>query len=158
MYILFFFHILLACFIIYYFVLVPCRCPSLWEVRTIWKRPWTCWTEAPTWRASGSCCSLRSTNMWDTLGSHFNTPLHQHRYFTTKPNCVKNCSSNSHHCDIVEPQIEACLILQIQATSPSHHAPCKQVRIKSSQSTGDVSTVYQSSEPRGRHLSTGTTF
>ncbi|XP_024127293.1 mitogen-activated protein kinase kinase kinase 3 isoform X2 [Oryzias melastigma] len=31
----------------------------------------------------------------------------------------------------------------------------KHVRIKSSQSTGDVSTVYQSSEPRGRHLSTG---
>ncbi|KAM6905041.1 mitogen-activated protein kinase kinase kinase 3 isoform 2-T2 [Xenentodon cancila] len=29
------------------------------------------------------------------------------------------------------------------------------VRIKSSQSTGDVSTVYQSPEPRGRHLSTG---
>ncbi|XP_044037711.1 mitogen-activated protein kinase kinase kinase 3 isoform X2 [Siniperca chuatsi] len=41
------------------------------------------------------------------------------------------------------------------ASSPSHHVPCKQVRIKSSQSTGDVSTVYQSSEPRGRHLSTG---
>uniref|UniRef100_A0A3Q0RGJ4 Mitogen-activated protein kinase kinase kinase 3 n=1 Tax=Amphilophus citrinellus TaxID=61819 RepID=A0A3Q0RGJ4_AMPCI len=41
------------------------------------------------------------------------------------------------------------------ASSPSHHLPCKQVRIKSSQSTGDVSTVFQSSEPRGRHLSTG---
>lgn len=41
------------------------------------------------------------------------------------------------------------------ASSPSHHVPCKQVRIKSSQSTGDVSTVYQSSEPRGHHLSTG---
>uniref|UniRef100_A0A8C2ZTF1 Mitogen-activated protein kinase kinase kinase 3 n=1 Tax=Cyclopterus lumpus TaxID=8103 RepID=A0A8C2ZTF1_CYCLU len=41
------------------------------------------------------------------------------------------------------------------ASSPSHHVPCKQVRIKSSQSAGDVSTVYQSSEPRGRHLSTG---
>ncbi|XP_068605832.1 mitogen-activated protein kinase kinase kinase 3 [Brachionichthys hirsutus] len=41
------------------------------------------------------------------------------------------------------------------ASSPSHHMPCKQVRIKSSQSTGDVSTMYQSSEPRGRHLSTG---
>ncbi|KAI3359579.1 hypothetical protein L3Q82_013978 [Scortum barcoo] len=41
------------------------------------------------------------------------------------------------------------------ASSPSHHVLCKQVRIKSSQSTGDVSTVYQSSEPRGRHLSTG---
>uniref|UniRef100_A0A3P8R587 Mitogen-activated protein kinase kinase kinase 3 n=1 Tax=Astatotilapia calliptera TaxID=8154 RepID=A0A3P8R587_ASTCA len=41
------------------------------------------------------------------------------------------------------------------ASSPSHHVPCKQVRIKSSHSTGDVSTVYQSSEPRGRHLSTG---
>uniref|UniRef100_A0A8C4H2X5 Mitogen-activated protein kinase kinase kinase 3 n=1 Tax=Dicentrarchus labrax TaxID=13489 RepID=A0A8C4H2X5_DICLA len=41
------------------------------------------------------------------------------------------------------------------ASSPSHHVPCKQVRIKSAQSTGDVSTVYQSSEPRGRHLSTG---
>uniref|UniRef100_A0A8D0A107 Mitogen-activated protein kinase kinase kinase 3 n=1 Tax=Sander lucioperca TaxID=283035 RepID=A0A8D0A107_SANLU len=44
---------------------------------------------------------------------------------------------------------------QLQASSPSHHVPCKQVRIKSSHSTGDVSTVYQSSEPRGRHLSTG---
>ncbi|KAI1896392.1 hypothetical protein AGOR_G00094310 [Albula goreensis] len=39
------------------------------------------------------------------------------------------------------------------APSPSH-AICKQVRIKASQSTGDVNTVYQSSEPRGRHLST----
>ncbi|KAF3846093.1 hypothetical protein F7725_003171 [Dissostichus mawsoni] len=41
------------------------------------------------------------------------------------------------------------------APSPSHHVPCKQVRVKPSQSTGDVSTAYQSSEPRGRHLSTG---
>lgn len=40
------------------------------------------------------------------------------------------------------------------ASSPSHHTVCKQVRIKTSQSTGDVSTVYQSSEPRGRHHST----
>nr|XP_019949768.1 PREDICTED: mitogen-activated protein kinase kinase kinase 3 [Paralichthys olivaceus] len=40
-------------------------------------------------------------------------------------------------------------------SSPSHHVACKQVRIKSSQSTGDVSAVYQSAEPRGRHLSTG---
>ncbi|RXN31777.1 mitogen-activated kinase kinase kinase 3 [Labeo rohita] len=31
---------------------------------------------------------------------------------------------------------------------------CKQVRIKTSQSTGDVSTAYQSSETRGRHHST----
>lgn len=45
---------------------------------------------------------------------------------------------------------------QLQAYSSSHHVSCKQVRIKSSQSTGDVSTAYQSSEPRGRHLSTGT--
>uniref|UniRef100_A0A8C7DJ46 Mitogen-activated protein kinase kinase kinase 3 n=2 Tax=Oncorhynchus kisutch TaxID=8019 RepID=A0A8C7DJ46_ONCKI len=36
----------------------------------------------------------------------------------------------------------------------SHHTVSKQVRIKASQSTGDVSTVYQPSEPRGRHLST----
>uniref|UniRef100_A0AAZ3NWT6 Mitogen-activated protein kinase kinase kinase 3 n=1 Tax=Oncorhynchus tshawytscha TaxID=74940 RepID=A0AAZ3NWT6_ONCTS len=36
----------------------------------------------------------------------------------------------------------------------SHHTVSKQVRIKASQSTGDVSTVYQTSEPRGRHLST----
>lgn len=43
-----------------------------------------------------------------------------------------------------------------QASSPSHHVPCKQVRIKPSQSTGDVSIPYQSSEPRARHLSTGT--
>uniref|UniRef100_A0A672YJT0 Protein kinase domain-containing protein n=1 Tax=Sphaeramia orbicularis TaxID=375764 RepID=A0A672YJT0_9TELE len=49
-----------------------------------------------------------------------------------------------------------CLLFPLpQASSPSHHAPCKQVRIRSSQSTGDVSTAYQSSEPRGRHLSTG---
>uniref|UniRef100_A0A7N6AYI1 Mitogen-activated protein kinase kinase kinase 3 n=1 Tax=Anabas testudineus TaxID=64144 RepID=A0A7N6AYI1_ANATE len=41
------------------------------------------------------------------------------------------------------------------ASSPSLHVPGKQVRIKPSQSTGDVSTVYQSAEPRGRHLSTG---
>ncbi|KAL2101237.1 hypothetical protein ACEWY4_002998 [Coilia grayii] len=41
------------------------------------------------------------------------------------------------------------------APSPPHHAVCKQVRIKASQSTGDVSsTAYQSSEPRGRHPST----
>ncbi|KAL6476627.1 hypothetical protein MHYP_G00151260 [Metynnis hypsauchen] len=39
-------------------------------------------------------------------------------------------------------------------SSPSHHSGCKQVRIKASQSTGDVSTGYQSSEPRGRHPST----
>uniref|UniRef100_A0A3B5MID6 Mitogen-activated protein kinase kinase kinase 3 n=1 Tax=Xiphophorus couchianus TaxID=32473 RepID=A0A3B5MID6_9TELE len=41
------------------------------------------------------------------------------------------------------------------ASSNSHHVPCKQVRIKASHSTGDVSTAYQPSEPRGRHLSTG---
>uniref|UniRef100_A0A3B3U3Q6 Mitogen-activated protein kinase kinase kinase 3 n=1 Tax=Poecilia latipinna TaxID=48699 RepID=A0A3B3U3Q6_9TELE len=41
------------------------------------------------------------------------------------------------------------------ASSNSHHGPCKQVRIKASHSTGDVSTAYQPSEPRGRHLSTG---
>uniref|UniRef100_A0A7N6AF66 Mitogen-activated protein kinase kinase kinase 3 n=1 Tax=Anabas testudineus TaxID=64144 RepID=A0A7N6AF66_ANATE len=35
------------------------------------------------------------------------------------------------------------------ASSPSLHVPGKQVRIKPSQSTGDVSTVYQSAEPRG---------
>lgn len=44
---------------------------------------------------------------------------------------------------------------QLQASSNSHHVPCKQVRIKASHSTGDVSTAYQPSEPRGRHLSTG---
>ncbi|KAI7803881.1 mitogen-activated protein kinase kinase kinase 3 [Triplophysa rosa] len=43
---------------------------------------------------------------------------------------------------------------QSNASSPSHHTACKQVRIKTSQSTGDVSTEYQSSEPRGRHHST----
>ncbi|KAM6957568.1 mitogen-activated protein kinase kinase kinase 3 isoform 2-T2 [Aplochiton taeniatus] len=42
------------------------------------------------------------------------------------------------------------------ASPPPHHTVCKQVRIKASQSTGDVSTVYQASEPRGRHLSTST--
>ncbi|XP_008414530.1 mitogen-activated protein kinase kinase kinase 3 [Poecilia reticulata] len=41
------------------------------------------------------------------------------------------------------------------ASSNSHHGQCKQVRIKASHSTGDVSTAYQPSEPRGRHLSTG---
>ncbi|MCJ8739044.1 hypothetical protein PDJAM_G00042740 [Pangasius djambal] len=39
-------------------------------------------------------------------------------------------------------------------SSPTHHSGCKQVRIKASQSMGDVSTAYQSSEPRGRHPST----
>uniref|UniRef100_A0A8C1UJV6 Mitogen-activated protein kinase kinase kinase 3 n=1 Tax=Cyprinus carpio TaxID=7962 RepID=A0A8C1UJV6_CYPCA len=43
---------------------------------------------------------------------------------------------------------------QSNASSPSHHTMCKQVRIKTSQSTGDVSTAYQSSESRGRHHST----
>ncbi|XP_016395616.1 mitogen-activated protein kinase kinase kinase 3 [Sinocyclocheilus rhinocerous] len=43
---------------------------------------------------------------------------------------------------------------QSNASSPSHHTLCKQVRIKTSQSTGDVSTAYQSSETRGRHHST----
>ncbi|XP_061557090.1 mitogen-activated protein kinase kinase kinase 3 isoform X1 [Phycodurus eques] len=41
------------------------------------------------------------------------------------------------------------------APSPSQHMPCKQVRIKASQSTGDVSAVYPALEPRGRHMSTG---
>ncbi|XP_038140823.1 mitogen-activated protein kinase kinase kinase 3 [Cyprinodon tularosa] len=41
------------------------------------------------------------------------------------------------------------------ASSNSHQLSCKQVRIKASHSTGDVSTAYQPSEPRGRHLSTG---
>ncbi|GAA6084869.1 mitogen-activated protein kinase kinase kinase 3 [Tachysurus ichikawai] len=38
-------------------------------------------------------------------------------------------------------------------SSPTHHSGCKQVRIKASQSMGDVSAAYQSSEPRGRHSS-----
>ncbi|MBN3296466.1 M3K3 kinase, partial [Amia calva] len=42
---------------------------------------------------------------------------------------------------------------QNHASSPSHTCVGKQVRIKASQSVGDVNTVYQSSEPRGRHLS-----
>ncbi|MGH0156020.1 UNVERIFIED_CONTAM: hypothetical protein FKN15_029830 [Acipenser sinensis] len=40
-----------------------------------------------------------------------------------------------------------------QATSPSHTIAPKQVRIKASQSVGDVNTAFQPSEPRGRHLS-----
>ncbi|XP_028842856.1 mitogen-activated protein kinase kinase kinase 3 [Denticeps clupeoides] len=40
------------------------------------------------------------------------------------------------------------------ASSPSQHTVCKQVRIKASQSTGDVSVAYQSGETRGRHPST----
>ncbi|RXM99155.1 Mitogen-activated protein kinase kinase kinase 3 [Acipenser ruthenus] len=39
------------------------------------------------------------------------------------------------------------------ATSPSHTIAPKQVRIKASQSVGDVNTAFQPSEPRGRHLS-----
>uniref|UniRef100_A0A6Q2Z0G8 Mitogen-activated protein kinase kinase kinase 3 n=1 Tax=Esox lucius TaxID=8010 RepID=A0A6Q2Z0G8_ESOLU len=51
--------------------------------------------------------------------------------------------------------IKILLLTQEQSNSPStHHTVGKQVRIKASQSTGDVSTVYQPSEPRGRHLST----
>ncbi|XP_041123029.1 mitogen-activated protein kinase kinase kinase 3-like [Polyodon spathula] len=38
-------------------------------------------------------------------------------------------------------------------TSPSHTIAPKQVRIKASQSMGDVNTAFQPSEPRGRHLS-----
>lgn len=45
--------------------------------------------------------------------------------------------------------------LQLQASSPTQRATCKPLRIRPSQSTGDVSSPYQSSEPRGRHLSTG---
>ncbi|KAM4597722.1 mitogen-activated protein kinase kinase kinase 3 [Polymixia lowei] len=54
--------------------------------------------------------------------------------------------------------IKILLLTQEHSNAPppsSHHTVCKQVRIKASQSTGDVSTAYQSSEPRGRHLSTG---
>ncbi|XP_011602590.2 mitogen-activated protein kinase kinase kinase 3 isoform X1 [Takifugu rubripes] len=43
----------------------------------------------------------------------------------------------------------------LQASSPTHRATCKPLRIRPSQSTGDVSSPYQSSEPRGRHLSAG---
>nr|UTP59135.1 mitogen-activated protein kinase kinase kinase 3 [Ctenopharyngodon idella] len=43
---------------------------------------------------------------------------------------------------------------QSNASPPSHHTVSKQVRIKTSQSTGDVSTAYQSAESRGRHHST----
>ncbi|XP_027016912.1 mitogen-activated protein kinase kinase kinase 3 [Tachysurus fulvidraco] len=39
-------------------------------------------------------------------------------------------------------------------SSPTHHSGCKQVRIKASQSMGDVSAAFQSAEPRGRHPST----
>uniref|UniRef100_A0A8C8EP10 Mitogen-activated protein kinase kinase kinase 3 n=1 Tax=Oncorhynchus tshawytscha TaxID=74940 RepID=A0A8C8EP10_ONCTS len=50
---------------------------------------------------------------------------------------------------------EQCNASPSPTPSPSsHHTVSKQVRIKASQSTGDVSTVYQTSEPRGRHLST----
>lgn len=45
------------------FILCPGSCPSLCEVRMTWTRRSTCWTGAPTWRASRSCCSLRSTAM-----------------------------------------------------------------------------------------------
>ncbi|XP_005994669.1 mitogen-activated protein kinase kinase kinase 3 [Latimeria chalumnae] len=38
-------------------------------------------------------------------------------------------------------------------TSPSHSGLSKQVRIKASQSVGDINTAYQPSESRGRHLS-----
>ncbi|KAM8824806.1 mitogen-activated protein kinase kinase kinase 3 [Synchiropus picturatus] len=47
------------------------------------------------------------------------------------------------------------LLLTPQAPPPAQHPPCRQVRIKPSQSTGDISTQYPPSEPRGRHLSTG---
>jgi len=46
-------------------IFCPRSCPSLCEIRVTWTRRSTCWTGAPTWRASGSCCSLRSTAMWD---------------------------------------------------------------------------------------------
>ncbi|KAI5629437.1 mitogen-activated protein kinase kinase kinase 3, partial [Silurus asotus] len=39
-------------------------------------------------------------------------------------------------------------------SSSTHHSGCKQVRIKASQSMGDVSTAFQAAETRGRHPST----
>ncbi|XP_049601182.1 mitogen-activated protein kinase kinase kinase 3 isoform X2 [Syngnathus scovelli] len=47
------------------------------------------------------------------------------------------------------------ILLLEQERDNTQHLACKQVRIKASQSTGDVSAAYSSSEPRGRHLSTG---
>ncbi|XP_028311414.1 mitogen-activated protein kinase kinase kinase 3 isoform X2 [Gouania willdenowi] len=41
------------------------------------------------------------------------------------------------------------------SSSSSHPVLVKQVRMRSSQSSGDVSAAYQSSDNRGRHLSTG---
>ncbi|XP_043911130.1 mitogen-activated protein kinase kinase kinase 3 [Protopterus annectens] len=40
-----------------------------------------------------------------------------------------------------------------RSSSPSHSTPSKQVRIKSSQSAGDITATFQASESRGRHLS-----
>lgn len=63
--------------------------------------------------------------------------------------------TNTHvaaHVTLTPPSLSS---RRLQAPSPSHHATCKPLRMRSSQSTGDVSAAYQSSEPRGRQLSTG---
>ncbi|KPP66167.1 mitogen-activated protein kinase kinase kinase 3-like [Scleropages formosus] len=49
--------------------------------------------------------------------------------------------------------IKILLLTPEHNNASSHSTVCKQVRIKASQSTGDVNATYQSSEPRGRHLS-----
>lgn len=45
-----------------------------------------------------------------------------------------------------------------QTSSSPHSGLPKQVRIKTSQSVGDVSTPYQQPEPRSRHLSVSEYF
>nr|XP_023655621.1 mitogen-activated protein kinase kinase kinase 3-like [Paramormyrops kingsleyae]XP_023655623.1 mitogen-activated protein kinase kinase kinase 3-like [Paramormyrops kingsleyae] len=42
-----------------------------------------------------------------------------------------------------------------EAPPPSHASACKQVRIKTSLSSSDVTTAFHPAEPRGRHHSTG---
>lgn len=45
-----------------------------------------------------------------------------------------------------------------QTSSSPHSGLPKQVRIKTSQSVGDVNTPYQQAEPRSRHLSVSEYF
>ncbi|KAJ8384841.1 hypothetical protein AAFF_G00197510, partial [Aldrovandia affinis] len=56
-------------------------------------------------------------------------------------------------CSFSMKSIKILLVTQEQdVSSPSQATVCKQVCIKTSQSTGDVN-IYQSSKPRGHHLS-----
>lgn len=64
-------------------------------------------------------------------------------------------SSREGRGDISQPaSLVSCLFpLILQTSSSPHSGVSRQVRIKASQSAGDVNTIYQPPESRSRHLS-----